>query len=45
MERIILRIRALWRLSLPEIHDRIVGTDCDESTFYLCYHAAKLLDE
>ena len=46
MERIIARIRQLlaYNLSVNEVHDLVVGGDCDESMFYLCFVAAQILD-
>lgn len=45
MERIVMRIRQLraFGLSLREIHDRVVGDDCDEEMFFLCYQGAQIL--
>ncbi len=45
MESIILRIAQLlsFGLPLPEIHLRLVTGGVSETTFYLAFHAAKVL--
>lgn len=45
MESMILRIAQLlsFGLPLPEIHLRVMTGGVTEATFYLAYHAAKVL--